>query len=137
MYKCKVFPYPITSKRPEKVMPSANRFLREWEAESSKSRPHVTVKCFGEPAKVFIGPGFRHIRKERHILDVARRFRFLPCVKELLTESEERPVPTRDGNLMLEGRAPTKERFRVIIGKGEIEEGIETYKLVTFYPVTE
>jgi hypothetical protein len=58
-------------------------------------------------------------------------------VRELLAESEEKPVSTKDGNLMLEGKAPTKELFRVVIGLGEIEDGEQTYKLVTFYPVTE
>jgi hypothetical protein len=118
-------------------MPAARKFIGEWEAESSASRPFVTVKIFGKPAKLYISPGFRHIRKERHILDMARRFRFLPCVEELLMESEEEPIPTHDGNLMLERKAPTKERFRVVIGRGEIEEGQQTYMLVTFYPVTE
>jgi len=136
MYKCKVFPYPIGSKRPEKVMPAAQRFIRKWEAETPDGAPFVTVKCFGEPAKVFIGLAFRHIRRQRHILDVARRFRLLPCVKELLEESTDIPVPTGDGNLMLEGKAPTKELFRVILGEGRLEGGARTYMLVTFYPLT-
>ncbi|MBV6342313.1 hypothetical protein [Candidatus Magnetobacterium casense] len=130
MFKCKVFPYPIGSKRPEKVIPAALLFIDQWEAESAGERPFVTVKCFGEPATVFIGPGFRHIRESRNILDVARRFRFLPCVKELLTETTEAPDRTRDGNFMLEGKAPTNEIFRVILG-----EGPDGYRLITFYPV--
>jgi hypothetical protein len=137
MYKCKVFPYPITSRRPEKVMPAAYEFIRVWQAECSGSHPHVLVKCFGEPRiKVYIEPGLRHVDEKRYVPNIARRYRFLPCVKELLTESEERPVSTKDGNLMLEGKAPTKERFKVVIGPGAIEDGQQTYKLVTFYPVT-
>lgn len=135
MYKCLTYPYPIGSKRPDKVMPAAQRFIEQWESEST-GRPHVMVRCFGEPLrKVYIKPGFRHMRQQRNILDIARRFRFLPCVKELLVESTEEPADTRDGNLMLEGKAPTKELFRVILGRGEPECGQETYKLITFYPV--
>ncbi|MBM3299291.1 MAG: hypothetical protein FJY85_04990 [Deltaproteobacteria bacterium] len=130
MYKCKVFPYPIGSTRPDRVMPGALQFIKDWEAETAGGRPFVTVKCFGQVAKVFIGPGFRHIRESRNILDVARRFRLLPCVRELLMETTEEPVRTRDRNLMLEGKAPTNELFHVILG-----EEREGYRLITFYPV--
>jgi hypothetical protein len=41
-----------------------------------------------------------------------------------------------DGNLVLEGKTPTKEEFRVILGYGKIEAGGQTCNLVTFYPVT-
>jgi hypothetical protein len=117
-------------------MPGAQEFIERWESEST-GRPYVMVSCFGLPRrKVFLKPGFRHMREQRNILDVARRFRFLPCVKELLIESTEEPIPTRDGNLMLEGKAPTKEIFRVILGKGDNEDGQTTYKLITFYPVS-
>lgn len=138
MYKCKVFPYPITSKRPEKVMPAAYEFIRKWQAECPGPHPHVFVTFFGEPlSKVYISPGLRHVDTKRYVPNIARRYRFLPCVKELLMESEETPLPTKDGNLMLEGKAPTKEEFRVVLGMGTIEDGRQTYKLVTFYPVTE
>lgn len=137
MYKCRVFPYPITSKRPEKVMPAAYEFIRQWQAQCPGPHPHVLVKCFGEPLrKVYINPGLRHVDSKRYVPNVARRYRLLPCVKELLMESEEVPTVTQDGNLMLEGKAPTKEEFRVILGIGQIEDGQQTYKLVSFYPVS-
>lgn len=137
MFKCKVFPYPITSKRPEIVMPAAYEFIERWKAETPGKHPCVEVRCFGEPRqRVFIASAFRHIDYKRFVPNIARRYRFLPCVRELLMESTDSPVPTRDGNLMLEGKAPTKETFRVIIGEGEIEPGLTGYKLVTFYPVT-
>jgi len=138
MYKCKVFPYPITSKRPTQVMPAAYEFIKNWQAECPGPHPYVLVKCFGEPLrKVYLNAGFRHIDTKRYVPNIARRYRLLPCVKELLEESEDPPILTRDGNLMLEGKAPTKERFRVIIGSGRIEDGCQTYRLITFYPVTE
>lgn len=137
MYRCKVFPYPIGSKRPEKVMPAAYEFIKEWQAECPGPHPYMLVKCFGEPpSKVYIGTGLRHVDTKRYVPNIARRYRLLPCVKELLTESTETPVPTRDGNLMLDGKAPTNERFRVILGWGRIEAGRQTYKLVTFYPLS-
>lgn len=129
MYKCKVFPYPIRSKHPDKVLPAANELITEWERECGDQRLHVIAKCFDNPTKVFVGPGLRHIRQDRHILDSARRLRFLPCVKELLAESTDTPIPTKDGNYLLRGRAPTGEYFRVILGWDA-----EGYRLVTFYP---
>ncbi len=118
-------------------MPAARHFITEWKGESPGAHPFVEVKCFGEPLqKVFIASAFLHIEDKRFLPNIARRYRLLPCVRELLKESTERPEPTQDGNLMLEGKAPTKETFRVIIGRGMIEPGLDGYKLVTFYPVT-
>jgi hypothetical protein len=138
MYKCLVFPYPIRPQRAEKILPIAYDFIAAWEAETACTgdRPHIMVKCFGEPRrKVFIDAAFRHI-DHKFVPNIARRYRLLPCVRELLMESTEKPVPTRDGNLILEGKAPTKEVFRVILGAGEEEDGHVTYKLLTFYPVS-
>ena len=117
-------------------MPAARDFIQNWEAQCGGQRLHVRVKFFDEPTKVYINPAFRHIRRQRYILDVARRMRLLPCVKELLEESTDTPSKTVDGNLVLEGKTPTKEEFRVILGYGKIEAGGQTCNLVTFYPVT-
>lgn len=113
------------------------RYIKNWQAECPGPHPYILVKCFGEPlSKVYIISGFRHVDTKRYVPNIATRYRLLPCVKELLAESEETPIPTRDGNYLLEGKAPTNERFRVILGMGHIEAGRQTYKLVTFYPVT-
>lgn len=118
-------------------MPAAYEFIKNWQAECPGQHPYILVKCFGKPLrKVYINPGFRHVDTKRYVPNIARRYRLLPCAKELLKESKETPVLTRDGNLMLERKAPTKERFRVVIGNGEVEGGRQTYKLVTLYPVT-
>jgi len=130
-YKCKTFPYPIGSKRPDKVLPAADKFIVDWSSESPpEQRPYVVVRCFGKTDLVFIEPAFRHVREKRDLLDVARRLRFLPCVRELLEQTAEIPVATRDGNFMLEGKAGTGERFRVILGLDK-----EGYSLISFYPI--
>jgi hypothetical protein len=130
-YKCKTFPYPIGSKRPDKVLPAADEFIAEWLSESPpEQRPCVEVKCFGKTDQVFIEPAFRHIREKRHLPDVARRLRFLPCVKELLEQTTDTPVTTNSGSFMLEGKAGTGERFRAILGLDK-----EGYSLISFYPI--
>jgi hypothetical protein len=88
MFKCKVFPYPITSKRPEIVMPAAYEFIERWKGETTGKHPYVQVRCSGEPAqRVFIAPVFLHIDQKRYVPNIAWRYRFLPCVRELLMNS--------------------------------------------------
>lgn len=134
MYKCKVYPYPFSTRRPPKIMRGVESFLSQWEAESpEEGRLYVVSKCFGAPTRIYIGPSLRHIRK-RHLPDVARRLQLLPCVKELLEECEEMPTPTKDGKLKLEGKAPVIGSFCVVLDKTPDEP--ESYNLVTIFPVT-
>lgn len=147
VYKCRHFPYPIghvhpvmkrVVLRPEKILPEAYRFRDEWKRETPGLHPYVTVKCFGEPFQVvFINPAFKHI-EELEIRNVARRYRFLPCVKELLEECAEVPEPTPKGGLLLKGQAPPYgEGFAVIMeADAEIASGLYGYRLSTFYPLS-
>lgn len=144
MYKCKWFPYPIGYPHPAKggvlvppqrVLPAAYEFVTRWKAETPAPHHYVLVKCFGEPRRqVFINRVFKHI-EGKHPKDIARRYRFLPCVKELLEESTETPVPTRTGALLLAGKAaPYKETFAVIIAEVQVAPGVFDYSLETWYP---
>lgn len=82
------------------------------------------------------GIDIKHIEKLMP-RNIARRYRFLPCVKELLEECTEPPSPTKGGGLMLKGHAPPYgEIFAVIIEENaEIESGAYGNRLSTFYPI--
>jgi hypothetical protein len=150
MYKCKYFPYPIgyihpdlgkvilPSRKVPSILKTAYQFRDEWKRETPGPHHYIQVKCFGNPPqKVFISPAFRHI-EELAPRNVARRYRFLPCVKELLMECTNRPAPTKRGSLLLKGLAPPYgEVFAVIIEENaEIAPGLYGYRLSTFYPVS-
>ena len=146
MYKCKHFPYPIGYVHPElgrvilpptKILPAAYEFIKTWKAESPGPPHYVLVKCFGRPyQKVFIDSAFEHI-ENKSAGNIARRYRFLPCVRELLLECGETPAVTRGGSLRLEGKAPPyNEIFTVILEATEAPTGEHGRRLVTFYPIS-
>lgn len=124
----------------QRVIPAAYAFIEEWRSETPEPHHYVTVKCFGRPyRKVFINAALIHTEQKKNPRNLARRYRFLPCLKDLLTNSEETPEPTRDGNLALIGKAPPyNERFKVILASYpvELEPGLEGHNLISFFPVT-
>ena len=152
MYKCLQHPNPVGKgdpkqgwgfSPPDEVLPLARVFIDDWKALFTDRQIYVDLKCFPEPTLLYVNSGFRHIEgagkgsRKPSPAQIARRYRFLPCVRELLENSMETPKPTRDLNLMLEGKAnPYNEIFRVIIGMGELPTGKYGYRLVTFYPST-
>jgi hypothetical protein len=151
MYRCLYFPYPILYKhkrlnrviippqRVNTVISWGYEFIDQWRAESMGPNPYVEVRCFGNPSqRVYINNAFRYI-EEKAPEDIARRYRFLPCVRELLKESSDPPTAGRRGNLLLEGQAPPfKEKFIVIIeNNAKIGPGLYGYRLVNFYPRTD
>ncbi len=150
MFRCLFFPYPILHKnatlgiviippeRVERVISAAHEYIGKWQASLPGPNPYVQVKCFGvPPQRVYINNAFRYI-DTKSPGDIARRYRFLPCVEELLRESTDPPTLGRRGNLMLEGQALTfKEKFFVIIeNNAEIAPGLYGYRLANFYPST-
>lgn len=135
MYQCTT--PPIGVRKSKRVLREAKQFISEWRAESGASRPYVRVRfplAGDDPAKsrrhqrVFIDDFHYHI-ESKNLEDAAGRYRLLPCVKELLKHSTDTPTPTEHGNLLLEGRTPEGERFRVII-RPEKKGGV----LQSFYP---
>jgi len=126
MYQCKI--EPIASRKAKRVIAEAYRFIEEWRAEAKGARPYVRVKFLGKGQKVFIDDFHYHIEGKKY-RDMVGRLRLLPCVKELLRYSKDKPRRTLDGNIMLEGMTPDGERFRVII-RPEKKGGC----LQSFYP---
>ncbi|MFH1113639.1 MAG: hypothetical protein V1792_06925 [Pseudomonadota bacterium] len=131
--------------RPKKTLSAAYEFIKEWKAETPGPYHYLEVKCFGMSyQKVFIDPAFDHIERRRQRIkadpkNIARRYRLLPCVKDLLMNSEDTPEPTRDGNLFLVGKAPPyNELFRVILSSFPVTlaPGLEGYNLISFFPLT-
>lgn len=149
MYKYRFFPYPIGNRhytrghviiRPKKVLPAAYRFIEEWQSETPEPHRYVEVKCFGKPyQKVFINAALIHTEQKKNPYNLARRYRFLPCVKDLLVNSEETPLHTQDGNLFLVGKAPPyNEIFKVVLASYPVRltPELEGYNLVSFFPLT-
>lgn len=119
------------------MISSGYEFIDNWRRETPGPNPYVEVKCLGNPPQtVYINPAFSYIGRKQDKRDIARRYRLLPCVKELLKKSTDTPARGTRGNLMLEGQAPPfKERFFVCIeDNGEVAPGLYGYKLVNFYP---
>ncbi|AFM24072.1 hypothetical protein Desti_1359 [Desulfomonile tiedjei DSM 6799] len=163
-YQCTIFPYPMGRLRgawhqsatgrdarsipePKVILPIADEFIRRWREECSERNLYVETRCFGYPVRVYIEPAFRDIgyplREDRRNGDKsnwnkARRYRFLPCVRELLLNSEVPPIVNdRNNSLVLLGKANHRPRecFKVIIKEGEPEPGLYGYFLATFFPV--
>ncbi len=127
MYLCKV--HPITASKHNRIITKAHEFIRRWREESRGSRSYVRVKCLGLKGKVFIDDFHYHIEAKGG-RNMTGRYRLLPCVRELLRKTMDTPMPTKDGNLMLEGITPEGATFRVII-RPEKKGGC----LQSFYPV--
>jgi hypothetical protein len=116
MYQCKS--HRIQARKSSRVLKDAREFIAKWRKESSGSKPYVRVKCLGLNGKVFIDDFHYHIeaKDDRNMI---ARYRLLPCVKELLRKTRDKPIPTQNGNLLLDGLTPTGNRFRVIIRPGK------------------
>lgn len=124
----------------QRVIPAAYAFIEKWQAETPEPHHYVTVKCFGKPyQKVFINSAFVHTERKKNPRNLARRYRFLPCVKDLLMNSEDTPLPTLDGHLFLVGKAPPyNEVFKVILSSYPVRLApeLEGRNLISFFPVT-
>jgi len=112
MYQCKT--EPIASRKTKRVIAEAHKIMREWRAESTGSRPYVRVRFLGRKGRVFIDDFHYHI-EIKPFKDMVGRYRLLPCVRELLKNTDDTPTMTEDGNWMLEGMTPGGETFQVII----------------------
>jgi hypothetical protein len=126
MYQCKT--PPIGTRKPKKVLQEAREFIDKWRAESSGARPYVRVRFLPRHQRVFIDDFHYHIESKK-LENMVGRYRLLPCVKELLKHSTDKPTPTEHGNLLLDGLTPEGEPFRVII-RPEKKGGT----LQSFYP---
>jgi hypothetical protein len=129
------------------ILPIADDFIRQWRRDCPGPHLYVVTQCFGEPIKVYIEPAFRDIgyplsadwrTEKRSQWKKAKRYRFLPCVKELLINSQVPPIPNeRNRSFVLRSKANHRPRecFLVIIRKGEPEPGLYGHLLATFFPV--
>jgi hypothetical protein len=133
--------------RPDVILPIADEFIRQWKQRCPDPNLCVETRCFGAPVTVYIEPAFRDIgyplkedrqKGDKSQWNKARRYRFLPCVRELLINSTVPPIPNpRNGSFVLRGKANHRPRecFEVIIKAGEPEHGLYGYFLATFFPV--
>lgn len=127
MYQCKT--PALKSSKHGKLIIKARDFVQKWTAQSAGSRPYVRVK-FLERGKqrVFVDLFENHL-KGKSKREKTRRYPLLPCVRELLRNSTDCPIVTKDGNLMLEGATADGETFKVIIK--DSEKGLYLW---SFYP---
>jgi hypothetical protein len=132
---------------PEVILPIADEFIMQWREQCPDPNLYVEARFFKEPVRIYIEPAFRNIgyplkearrRGDKSQWNKARRYRFLPCVRELLEKSTAPPIRNeRHGSLILLGKANHRPRecFKVVIKEGEPEPGLYGYFLATFFPV--
>ncbi|MBM3300541.1 MAG: hypothetical protein FJY85_11355, partial [Deltaproteobacteria bacterium] len=79
--------------------------IERWREASPGSKPCVRVKCEGFSGKVFIDDFHYHIENKDYG-EMVRRYRLVPCVRELLRKTTDQPIDTKDGNFMLDRTTP-------------------------------
>jgi hypothetical protein len=87
----------------------------------------VMSSCFGDRTKIYVDRCIEHFRKDHDKWDRARRYRFLPAVKDLLMYSQEEPVLNDNGNWELYGKAGNGEYFLVAVGSDGNECHVKTF----------
>ncbi|MBF0552677.1 MAG: hypothetical protein HQK60_19360 [Deltaproteobacteria bacterium] len=132
---------PIESKGKKAINRDGWAFYDQWCAKyvgrHEGKRPRVSTRAFkddqGICRTVFIDLIRIHF-KTKNPGDTARRLRLLPCVKDLLENSEDTPIAIEDKSgksYVLKGMTPGKEKFIVVI-----QEKKDRLALLTFYPAT-
>ena len=112
MYQC--LNQPFQHKHPHQVFSAAYAFLKQWKRDSGVTPPAVTVIAFNPPEPVLLN-WFRGHTEKNSEPDKERRYRLLPCVRELLENSTDPPTPRGQEDYALEGLTPGGNVFRVII----------------------
>jgi hypothetical protein len=112
MYQCKT--PPISSRESHRVFSKAYAFLKVWKAETKINPPCVILKDSYIRQPVFLNWFRGHIEKKSP-QEKLRRYRLLPCVRELLENTTYPAKKMKAGNYLLEGLTPDGILFRVII----------------------
>jgi hypothetical protein len=112
MYQCREQPF----KHPhsKRVFRAAYAFLKKWKEETGVVPPSVLVKAFTPPEQVLLN-WFRSHTEKNAEPDKERRYRLLPCVRELLENTTAPPTPRGCDNFALDGLSPDGTSFKVIL----------------------
>ncbi|MBF0509937.1 MAG: hypothetical protein HQK57_13560 [Deltaproteobacteria bacterium] len=132
---------PVESKGKKAINRDGWAFYDRWCAKCvgrhEGKRPRVSIQAFkddqGNCRTVFIDLIRIHF-KTKNPGDTARRLRLLPCVFDLLENSEDVPIAIKDKagkSYALKGMTPDGEKFIVVI-----QEKKDRLSLLTFYPAT-
>lgn len=124
MYQCSKQPF---SGPDSAVLRRSYRFLKQWKEDTATSPPGVEVQSFEQP--VLINWFRKHTDPKFNRQDKVRRYRLLPCVRELLENTTDPPFEAANGNFILEGMTPAGLEFRAVIKP----HGQRLY-LITCYP---
>lgn len=126
---------PIRGRNNNAILRESRKFYKQWckdcSGKNAKRRPSVKSKSLKngkrQKRKIFIDRFQEHLKpKNNH--DVARRMRLLPCVRDLLENTEEKPI--KGGNdYQFTGKTPSGRLFKVII-----KEAPNKLYFVTCYP---
>ncbi|MBF0552267.1 MAG: hypothetical protein HQK60_17245 [Deltaproteobacteria bacterium] len=130
---------PIEGRDKEAINLAGWSFYDQWCAKhvgrDEGKRPRVKSRAFkddqGNSQVVFIDLIRIHFKKKNSD-DTARRLRLLPCVKDLLENSEDVPEIKEEGRkrkYILRGMTPDGERFIVVV-----LEKRRRLALLTFFP---
>lgn len=125
----------IRGRNNKAILRESRKFYRQWckdcSGRKAKRRPSVKSKSLkngrGQKRKIFIDRFQEHLNP-KNIYDVARRMRLLPCVRDLLENTEEKPIK-RGNDYQFTGKTPSGRLFKVII-----KEAANKLYFATFYP---
>ena len=124
MYQCPKQPFGGPDSA---VLGRSYRFLKQWKEDTATSPPGVEVQSFDRP--VLIHWFRKHTDPKFNRQHKVRRYRLLPCVRELPESTTDQPFEAANGNFILEGMTPAGLEFRVVIKP----HGQRLY-LITCYP---
>ena len=126
---------PIRGRNNKAILRESRKFYKQWCRDCSgkyaKRRPSVKSKSLKngkrQKRKIFIDRFQEHLTP-KNIHDVARRVHLLPCVRDLLENTEEKPIK-RGNDYQFTGKTPSGMLFKVII-----KEAANKLYFVTCYP---
>jgi hypothetical protein len=128
MYQCRT--QPITGAHSHAVLRTAYAFLKQWKRDTGVSPPGLPAPAFDN--ELVLLNWFRsHTDAKISLPNKVRRYRLLPCARELLENSTDQPFRAANGNYVLHGLTPDGLEFRVVI-----KPVGQDLRFITCYPRT-
>lgn len=138
MYQCKI--EPILGHDSKIVLEKSKSFLRAWienAPKTAKGRSFIQVTWFKSRQEIYLDYLASHL-DNKGLNDQIRRYRLIPCVRELLEKSKENPISMdstdKHNKWNLVGLTPRGVSFYVIISQFRGGKLSGERFLNTFYP---
>ncbi len=122
----------LPKERHENTFQKARDLLSQWQVERTTGRRYLIAQCF-RPAQRVYEDFVDHWEDELPEHKRAQRYRWLPCVMELLTQGPQSPFKDASGACFVYGRVKTEGKaapdlhFRVVLRKSGNEWFVKTF----------